>query len=154
MPRGIFGDAVGAKRRINRDGNAAREQNARERGEKFGAGGQHDRDGLAGFEAAAAQFVRDGGRSLVEFAEGDRARLFIFFVEKDVSAIRLGPAAQPDYFGERFRFADLLFEVGRGYITRDRLRGDGCAGARGACARTRTSIGTVRRRILAQDRIN
>ena len=60
LPRGIFGDAVGAKRRIDRDGNAAREQNARERGEKLGARGQHDRDGLTGFEAAATQFVRDG----------------------------------------------------------------------------------------------
>ena len=125
LPRGIFGDAVGAERRIDRNRNAAREQDTRKRGEKFGAGGQHDRDGLAGFEAAAAQFVRDGGRSLVEFAEGDRARLFIFLVEKDVSAIWLGSAAEPDHFGERFRFADLLFEVGRGYITRDRLRGDG-----------------------------
>ncbi len=88
-----------------------------------------------GFEAAAPQFVRDGGDSLVKLAESDRARLIVvFFVEKNVRATRLGAAAQAEYFGERFGSADLLFEVGRSYmamsyITRDRLRGDGCGGA-------------------------
>ena len=154
MPRGIFGDAIGAERRINRNGNAAREQNTRERGEKFGAGGQHDRDGLPGFEAAAAQFVRDSRRSLVKLAERDRARLFLFFVKEDVSAIRLSAAAQPDYFGERFRFADLFFEVGWSYIMGDRLRGDGCAGSCSACACSSSSIRTIRGRILAQDRVD
>ena len=74
-----------------------------------------------------------------------------------MSAIRFGAAAKADYFGERFGFADLFFEVGwsdmaMSYITSYRLRGDECAGA--CSARARTSIRTVLRRILAQDRVD
>ena len=54
LPRRVFRDAVRAKWRINRHGNSARQQDSRERVEKFRARRQHDRDRLAGLEARAA----------------------------------------------------------------------------------------------------
>ena len=75
LARGVLGDAVGAERRIDRHRNSAGEKDSGEGGEEFGAGRKHDRDSLAGFEAAAAEFVGsvNGGNHVVptlKFADG------------------------------------------------------------------------------------
>src|SRR6202030_4542845 len=98
---GILSDAVSAKGRVDRDRNSACEQDACEREEKLGACGQHDRDGLGGFEPAAAQFIRYRRRPLVELAESDRARLVALLVQHDVRSARLTAASPTHDFGER-----------------------------------------------------
>ena len=101
LASGVFRDAVGAKRRINRDGNAAGQQNAGEAVEKFRAGRKHDRDGLAGFEAAAAKFQRHDRSVFVQIAKGNRPELVVFFVDLDMDAMGFAASAQADNFGKR-----------------------------------------------------
>ena len=112
LPRGIFADAIGAQRRIDRHGNAARQQDSGKRKKEFGARGQHDRDRLPRLEAAAAQFIGDQRSALVELAERDRAQVIVFFVELDVRAGRFAESAQAQNFGQRFSGADPALEIG------------------------------------------
>jgi len=129
LTRGVFGDAVGAERRVDGDGDSAGEEDSGEGEEKFGARGEHDGDGLFGLEATAGEFGGDGGGAVVELAERDGAQIAVFLVEVNVGAGGLASTAQAENFGESFGAADLLFEAGA-KVWRSEGRG-----GRGGCGR-------------------
>ncbi len=62
------------KRRINRHGNGAGEQNAEEGDEEVAIRGQHDRDALSGMHAALDQSARHGAGAMIEIPICERFR--------------------------------------------------------------------------------
>ena len=59
LARGIFLNAIGTKRGIDRDRHAARQKHAEETPEKFHTSWQHKRDGTAAFQSRALQRGRN-----------------------------------------------------------------------------------------------
>jgi hypothetical protein len=111
LPRCVFRNAIGAKRRIDRHRNSASEQDACKRIEKVGAGGQHDGHRLSGFKSSLQQFSGNGRSAAMEFAEGNRAQVLVFFVQLDVGAFRFAQAAQPQNFRQGLGGPYLLFQI-------------------------------------------
>ena len=67
---GVFFDAIGAKGRIDGDGNRAGEKNSGVRDKKFTRGGKHQRDAAACWDAAAGEFCGAALSGGIELAEG------------------------------------------------------------------------------------
>ena len=107
LAEGVFLNAVGAKRRVHGHGNAAGEPDTSEAEEKFGPGGKHESDSVAGVEAALSEFGSDAFGAGEKFAAGDNARGVVVDVEGDVGGGGLLASALDEDFGESLGGGDV-----------------------------------------------
>ena len=84
LPLGIFLDAVGAERRINRHGNCAGKQNSRVGNEKLARRWEHHRHAPACTHSAARQLRSALLRGGIELAESKRKLVSVVFGDAEV----------------------------------------------------------------------
>ena len=104
MPRGIFLDAVGAKRGIDGDGNRSGEKNPRIGYEEGARSRQHERHASAGGHTTPGQLRGAAVSSGIELAEGQRTAAFpgITVVgDQQVRALGVVRGAIPQHPDER-----------------------------------------------------
>ena len=97
LPRGVFLDPVGAERRIERSGDAARHQRADEDGKEGALGPEHEGDAVAASQAARRQAARHRARLVPQPGVGQRGFAAVVLAQVDVDAVG-GPLDMP---GER-----------------------------------------------------
>ena len=83
---GVFGDAIGAKRRVDGHRDGAGQQRPEERGEEGFLGAEHDRDRIAPTDPPGAQRRRHVHRASPQPGVGQRLLCAVFLTQKDVCA--------------------------------------------------------------------
>jgi hypothetical protein len=146
LPRRVFLDPVETHRRVDGDGDRARDQDPLERAQEVRARGQHQRDGVALADTALAEAPGHGRRVAQQPAVGERRLRAVLLAHEDMGPVGGGLRALPE---------GAVHGGGRG--GERRRRGQGRRGrsgrARGLAGRRADRAGQLRGSVRLQRRL-